>query len=73
MAKPDNIEILYVDASSLDNKGRRMVVCEGTVYNVIWPEDGVSDMDMKLLGITEESKERIDRFFHKGIRGIFNV
>ncbi len=60
MAKIETVEILYVDASSLDDKGRRVVVCEGTVYNVIWPVDGVTDMDMRLLGISSEDKENIE-------------
>lgn len=52
MAKTDTVEILYVDASSLDDKGRRVVICEGTVYNVVWPEDGVDYVEMRLLSIT---------------------
>jgi hypothetical protein len=65
MGKTDQIEILYVTGSSRDDKGRRVVVCEGTVQNVIWPMDGVTSVDMKLLGITPESKRHIERFFLK--------
>lgn len=65
MAKSDIVEILYVAGSNRDDKGRRVVVCEGTVQNVIWPMAGVADVDMKLLGITPESKRHIERFFLK--------
>jgi len=63
MAKTDTVEILYVDASSLDDKGRRVVICEGMVQNIIWPEDGVTEIDMKLLGVTPEIKVQIEQFF----------
>ncbi len=59
----DHIEILYVHASSVDSKGRRVVVCEDMVQNIIWPEDGVTGVDMKLLGITPDSKRDIEKFF----------
>ncbi len=56
-------EILYVSASSLDNKGRRVVVCDGMVQNILWPEDGVTDVDMRLLGVTSNDKTDIETFF----------
>ncbi len=52
-----------MSASSLDNKGRRVIVCEGTVQNVIYPEDGVTDVDLRLLGVTEKDKTDIETFF----------
>ncbi len=66
--QPNNPEILYVTASSLDDKGRRVVVCEGAVQNIIWPEDGIDIVDMRLLGITEESKRHIEKFLGRGVQ-----
>ena len=63
MAKLDKIEILFVAGSSLDQKGKRILVREGEAENVIYPLDGVQDVDMELLGITPEDKGRIERFF----------
>ena len=63
MAKTDTVEILYVTGSSRDDKGRRVVVCEGMVQNIIWPEDGVTDVDMKLLGLTDQDQKHIKQFW----------
>ena len=63
MGKADTVEILYVNGSSRDRRGRRVVVCEGTVQNIIWPEDGVTDVDMRLLGVTLKDKGHIEQFF----------
>ena len=59
----DNIEILFVSGSSLDQKGARVLVRAGVVENTIWSGDGVQDVDMKLLGITEADQRRIEGFF----------
>ena len=63
MGKPDNIEILFVSGSSLDRRGKRVIVRDNETENYIWPGDGVSDVDMKLLGLTEQDQKHIERFF----------
>lgn len=62
MGKSD-IEILYVAGSSRDRRGKRILVREDGTENYIWPADGVTEVDMKLLGISPESKRHIERFF----------
>lgn len=61
-----DMEILYVAGSSLDTRGKRVLVREGVVENVIYPEDGVDDVDIKLLGISVKDKRYIERFFAGG-------
>ncbi len=56
-------EILYVAGSSMDSRGRRVLVQEGVVENVIYREDGVTEADVKLLGITEKDKGYIEKWF----------
>jgi len=58
-----NMEILYVAGSSLDARGKRVLIREGVIENVIYPEDGVDDVDIKLLGLSVKDKRYIERFF----------
>ena len=60
-----NIEILFVAGSSLDRRGKRILVREANVENYIFPEDGVDLVDLKLLGISEAEKVHIEQFFSK--------
>lgn len=56
--------ILYVNASSFDDKGKRVLVRDHLGYeNWIYKEDGVSEADVALLGITSEDRRHIERFF----------
>jgi len=58
------IELLFVDSSSRDRRGRRVLVRDDSgCENWIWAEDGVTQIDMDLLGITASHKIQIDRFF----------
>ena len=57
------VEILYISGSSLDQKGKRIMVREGTVENWLWPEASIDLVDTKLLGLTEADRRGIERFF----------
>lgn len=58
-------ELLFVERSSQDSKGRRVLVRESGIENYIFPEDGVDLVDLKLLGISEAEKVHIEQFFSK--------
>jgi hypothetical protein len=64
----DSVEILFVAASSADNKGKRVLVREAGCENCIFPEDTVTDADRELLGITQRDQERIEEFLGNGER-----
>jgi hypothetical protein len=57
------IELLFVSGSSLDRRGKRILVREDGTENYIFPEDGVTDVDIKLLGLSEQDQRHIERFF----------
>lgn len=62
--RADNqIEILYVSGSSLDRRGKRILVREHGTENYIFPEDGIDAVDVKLLGLSEDDQRHIERFF----------
>ena len=61
----NSVEILYCIGSSADRRGKRVIVRERGVENCIFPEDGIQDIDSKLLGITQKDKQHIERFFSK--------
>ncbi len=58
-------EILYVAGSSLDRRGKRVLVRGNGVENVIYPEDGVDEVDVRLLGITPKDKRHIQHWFRR--------
>lgn len=54
-------KLLFVAASSQDDKGRRVLVRDPAgSENWIWPEN---DMDVSLLGISESQTKQIKAFF----------
>ena len=57
------VEILFVSGSSLDRKGKRVIIREAGTENIIYPEAGIQDIDIKLLGITENDQQHIKTFF----------
>jgi len=64
MKDTDTIELLYVAASSRDRRGKRVLVRDPSgPENYIYPEDGVTQIDMDLLGISEGQKGQIEAFF----------
>jgi len=62
----DSVEILYCIASSADRRGRRVLVRERGVENVLWPGEDIQNIDIELLGITQRDQKQIEAF----LRGI---
>jgi hypothetical protein len=59
-------ELLFVDRSSQDSKGKRVLVRDDSgCENWIFPEDGTSEADRRLLGLTERDQKHIERFFQQ--------
>jgi len=62
-ARTDSIEILYVAGSSLDKKGKRVLVRGEGVENYFYSVDEVQDGDLlKLLGISKQQKVWMEKF-----------
>ena len=59
----ETVEVLYCIASSADRKGKRVLIREGGVENTLWSEDDIQDVDLKLLGVTEQDQRDIQQFF----------
>ena len=56
-------ELLFVESSSQDSKGKRVLVRDHGVENWIYPDQGVTNVDIQLLGIEPGQKVEIERFF----------
>ena len=52
----------FIASSSRDRRGRRVLVRDSGVENVIYQSDGVTEADIALLGITETDRKHIERF-----------
>lgn len=59
------VEVLFVDSSNLDNKGKRILVRDRGVENILWRGDDLKDVSIDLLGITAKDLSHIERFFNK--------
>ena len=63
MRKPKaDIEILYVSSSSVDDRGKRVIIRDADTENYIWPGDGVQEIDKLLLGLSAGDCRNIERF-----------
>ena len=61
----NSIEILYCIASSVDSKGRRVIVREGSgTENLLWPDSDLEDASISLLALTSKDMEAIQQFFN---------
>lgn len=55
------LEILYVAGSSLDRKGKRVLVREGGVENCVWKGE-LSNLDLDILGLSQRDARHIRLF-----------
>lgn len=63
----DSVEILFVAASSADRRGKRVLVRESNVENILWPGEVLQDSDVQLLGITQGQQKQIAAFLNGGV------
>ena len=63
MAINSNVEILYVQSSSIDQKGMRVLIRLGGCENCIFPQDDMEDASISLLGMSPADKKHIQQFF----------
>lgn len=59
-----SVEILYCVASSVDRRGKRVLVREGGCENCIFPEDNLTDADRELLGLSRSDQKHIEAFLN---------
>lgn len=50
-------------AGSVDDKGKRVLIRDSGVENVIWTADDIQDVDVAVLGLSASDQKRISAFF----------
>ena len=62
----DSIEILYIERSSRDGKGRRVLIRQSNVENWVHQGDTLTDLDIKLWELSPEQQQEITTFLGAG-------
>lgn len=58
----DDVEILFVERSTRDRKGRRVLLRLNGTENALFQSEGLSDIDVKLWNLSPEYRAQIESF-----------